>query len=317
MKLQLIFTWVLFVLCGCASEPLGAKDAATAPLGSISVSGLTRTYMFHRPAPLRQAAPLVLVLHGGGGNGAEMQSRTGFDAVADQNGFVVVYPNSAIAGAGAQRTWNDGRDTDFVKGKPEVDDVAFLLALIDDLATRGIVDPARVYMAGGSNGGMMSMRFACDRPDRVRAIASVTANLPVGQREKCQSRAPVPALIVKGDQDRVLPVDGGRVLTRPGEDRGSVVSIAETLAYWTARNGCAGEGVVKMLPDRAADDGTRVQSTIWTSCKNNTSVWYYNIIGGGHAWPGLKIPEGRATRAGLSSMDIDMAPDIWRFFVQY
>lgn len=317
MKLFPILALAIFMLAGCASAPLAAREIAPARPGTIMVNGQTRTYVIHRPASLRQAAPLVLVLHGGGGNGAEMQSRTRFDRVADQNKFVVVYPNSAIAGADAQRTWNDGRDTDFIRGVPEIDDVAFLTALIDDLARRGIADPARVYLAGGSNGAMMSMRYACDRPDRVRAIVSVTGNLPVGQAAKCQAQPPVPIFIVKGDQDRVLPVQGGRVMTRPSEDRGAVVSIGATLDYWKARNGCTGDGVTTMLADRAPNDGTRVQSTIWSPCSNNTAIWYYNIIGGGHTWPGLMVPEGRAQRAGLSSMDIDMAPDIWRFFAQY
>ncbi|MGH1482305.1 MAG: alpha/beta hydrolase family esterase [Geminicoccales bacterium] len=121
-------------------------------------------------------APLVVALHGFLGNASTMQGKTGFDRLSKSHGFVVVYPN------GKGRRWNDGRST-----RNRTDDVDYLSSLIKKLITDGTADPGRIFLAGHSNGGGMSMRMACDRPDLISSIA-VIATKKIGNRLPMRKR---------------------------------------------------------------------------------------------------------------------------------
>src|SRR5579885_2781412 len=73
--------------------PLMAR-AGSDPLMNIEFGGMTRSYLLHLPNPLpNKPLPVVLVLHGGGGDADNARYMTGFDAEADRQGFIVVYPN--------------------------------------------------------------------------------------------------------------------------------------------------------------------------------------------------------------------------------
>src|SRR4051812_30000520 len=75
--------------------PLLAR-AAGDPLEQVQVGGVDRSYLLHLPDPLpNKPLPLVVVLHGGGGSAESALKMTGFDAMADQAGFIVVYPNGS------------------------------------------------------------------------------------------------------------------------------------------------------------------------------------------------------------------------------
>ena len=121
--------------------------------GQIDVAGRQRTYLLHLPPGFEPGtgATLVLAFHGQGGTGDGQQGMTHMSATADAHGFVVVYPD------GLDRTWHYGRS--------EIDDLAFVDALIDHLQATLGVDPARVYVTGMSNGGFFATYLACARPD--------------------------------------------------------------------------------------------------------------------------------------------------------
>ena len=135
---------------------------------TLRVGGVDRHFVLHIPRPARRGRlPLVVVLHGAGGNGRRMAAGTGFSAEADRRGFVAVYPDGIDGG------WNDARAAD------GADDVAFVRAMLDTLAGELRTDPDRVYAAGISNGAMFTHRLACDLPgERYR-----DTQLVVGQRE--------------------------------------------------------------------------------------------------------------------------------------
>src|SRR6266542_5157522 len=132
---------------------LGGFDVAS-EARSLSSGGRGRSYRLYRPPGLSQAptAPLVLVLHGGFGSGAQVEQAAGWDPVADRHGFVVAYPD------GIGRSWNAGSCCGPAR-QQRVDDVAFLAALIDHLGTAENVDPGRVFVTGVSNGAMMAYRL--------------------------------------------------------------------------------------------------------------------------------------------------------------
>lgn len=137
----------------------------------LSSGGQDRTYLVHVPAGLSGAAPLVLMLHGGYGTGAQAERSYGWDALADQDHFVVAYPD------GLDRAWNSGGGCCGKAARRDVDDVAFLTAVVADVEARVPVDPARVYAAGMSNGAMMAYRLACDS-DVFAAIGPGPARSP-------------------------------------------------------------------------------------------------------------------------------------------
>ena len=144
------------------------ERAAADEKRSIVVGSLTRNYLLHVPKSSRagRRTPLVLVFHGGGGHDWNMPGFTHFDELADEQGFIVAYPDSF------NKNWNDTR------GLSPADDVGFIRALIDEVSRSHPVDPHRIYATGISNGGFFSNRLACDLADRIAAIASVAATMP-------------------------------------------------------------------------------------------------------------------------------------------
>src|SRR5574337_1323747 len=136
--------------------------------GTLAIDGHTRSYLFYVPARLAARPGLLIALHGARGSGRRMRVLTAyeFDALADANNFIVVYPDG-IAGL-----WNDCRRAlaeRRVDGRP-IDDVAFLRALIDRFAAEYGVAPGRFYVMGFSNGGEMAYRMAVESPESVGAI---------------------------------------------------------------------------------------------------------------------------------------------------
>jgi len=121
---------------------------------------LKRTFRLYVPAKTAEGAlPLILVLHGGGGTGGNMEwlTRQGFNRIADREGAIVAYPD------GVGHSWNDGRpDLQSRAASEKVDDLGYLRELPHEISATLPVDVARVYATGISNGGFMAYRLACD-----------------------------------------------------------------------------------------------------------------------------------------------------------
>lgn len=293
---------------GCRGLPLqevqGERVAETLVHGSRE-----RTFLVYDPPSRDRAigAPLVIVLHGGRGTGERMVwlTRAGFDALADRDGFVVAYPD------GIDSHWNDGRDAPYRAHQEGVDDVGFLVALIDHLAAGRGVDPGRVYVAGISNGSMMAQRLACERPDRVAAIGAVGAPLPEALAGTPPAR-PVPAIIVHGTEDPLAPWGGGDIRFW-WRRLGRVISVPDTARFWAAADGAVEDPVETWVEDRAPDDGTRVRRLAWGAEGAPGEVVLYAVEGGGHTWPGGQpyLPE---FLVGRVSGDFDACEEIWAFF---
>ena len=271
--------------------------------GTLDSGGRSRSYAYWAPngdGPF----PIVVALHGrfGDGEGEERLSR--FSRVASRERFIVVFPD------GLWRSWADMRG-DSPASKAGVDDVAFLSALVADFVAKRHADPARVYFAGMSNGGFMTATVACALSERVAAIAMVAATMPANVDKKCAPARAVPAMLVLGDHDTLIPYAGGPVAGRNTPDE-RVLSGPDSARFWTAQNGCAEEARA-MLPDADLVDGTRVRVARWSGCKDGADVALYTVLGGGHTWPG-----GEAYLAdsivGRTSRDFDASEAIWTFF---
>jgi polyhydroxybutyrate depolymerase len=229
-----------------------------------------------------------------------------FNQLADRDGFFVVYPQ------GIDKSWNDGR-TDKISGahRKGIDDVGFFRALIEHLVFEYPIDSGRIFVTGISNGGLMAFRLGCSLPDKIRAIAPVTAQIPSAIKPLCRSESAVSLVIFNGTEDPLVPYNGGQI-TVLRQQRGHVLSTDETISIWKNKNRCSAEATVTEFPDLAAD-GTRVTKIEYAWCAAESKVVLYRIDGGGHTWP-----DGRqylpVRRIGRTSRDINACDEIWGFF---
>ncbi len=294
-------------------EPELPKLSGTLAKASIEVGGLKRTYLTYVPKGLTEGAPLVMVMHGSGEDGAQIRIDTGYgyERLADQHGFAVVYPNSYSF------DWNDcSKVGDFSANGREVDDVGFLSALAGKLITEIHVNPDRVFATGVSSGGFMSIRLALEAPSRFRAVAAVSANVPSPENFKCQpaqqlasGNSGTSVMIMNGTKDPLVPFNGGESsLLGLFYKGGNVRSSQESVQYFADLNHLTGKPVTKLS---TAADGVNVEQFLW---RNDTKVEVelVAIQGGGH---GLPQPYFRRPRLlGPSPMAPDGTAMVWAFF---
>ena len=291
----------ILLLCGLFWLTASAVTLAAPVSETLKSGGDLRNYWLVRPEGLEKTkpAPLLMVLHGSAGSGEDMMTVTqrGFERLADKEKFVVVYPDAL------ERRWNDQGGT--------VDDVGFLLAIVDKLVADGLVDKNRIYVAGISNGGMMAQRLACEQADRIAGIATVAGGLPEPLQATCKPARALPVLVIHGTEDPIVPWSGGAVAGF--EDFGKVLSARETAKFWAANNRCGDGGVIAAEPDRDPKDGTRVKMEVFASCPAGAAVKLAAVEGGGHTWPGgyQYLPE---RFIGRTSQDVDANMLIWDFF---
>ncbi len=248
--------------------------------------------------------PLVIVLHGASGWGARTRDWLGFDTIAEEMGFIVVYPD------GIANNWDFGGGVLTDAGVTRIDDVGFMLWLIDNLAESYSIDMDSVFVVGISNGALMAYRLACEAADRFTGVAGVAAPVYVIAVQNCDS-APIPLLFMHGTMDPILP--WARTVYRNGAL--ASLSAPESMTFWAQRNRCntSRDAVqVEEIPDIVTDDESTVQHIYITDCADNTEVHFYGIVGGGHTWPGH--PFDVDIELGAVNMDIDATVVIMNWF---
>lgn len=277
-----------------------ALPAAAAGKRQIVHDGETRNFYVEHPAGPRPA-PAIVVLHGSGGNPNRMRRLTNF--ILYERGWVEIYPE------GINRQWNDGRTG--ADGKPlrNSDDLGFLRAMLGQLASEGLIDPDRVFFAGASNGGAMTLRVICQAPELVAGAAVVIMNQPVGM--DCPDGPPVPLMFIHGAADPMVPFAGGPVNVGKNRDRGSVLSASETVARYALRNHCGAWEEIA-ITDHYPGDQTLVRLHAYRGCAQ--PLFQYIIDGGGHTWPGNKNHSWVREKLGRTSRDIAATFEIETFF---
>lgn len=279
--------------------------------GALDVGGLHREWMAYVPRRLAHPTALVVVLHGSMGSGQRVRVEDfgyDFDRIADQHGLVVVYPQ------GFEGHWNNAaRAGPYSAKERQVDDVAFLHAMVTRLAGTYGVDRTRVFVVGSSNGGSMVERLALETPAFARAYAVVCESLPVpGNLAVTPAGQPVSILYLNGTADPIIPWRGGDVALWPVlASRGHVRSVADSVAYFRALAGIQSGPEVVQFPDRDDSDGSTVTRATWTGPRQHRIV-QITVVGGGHGAP---HPQKRGMRLlGRSNRDFHAAEAIWEFF---
>jgi polyhydroxybutyrate depolymerase len=278
---------------------------------SLEHGGYTRDFILHLPVNHKTIStmPLVIALHGGGGTAKGMirLTRGRFNELADAYGFLVVYPQ------GLEKSWNDGRnDPISFAHENNIDDIGFLSKVIETAIQRYNADPEMIFVTGISNGGFMSFRVSRELAHLVKAVAPVTASIPVSTRTEHLSAPPVSIMLLNGTADPLVPYKGGHVEVL-GKKRGNITSADETIDIFTKRNDCAVSPEVTDLNDRDPDDGTRVIRYAYANPETGRMVVLLKIINGGHTWPGGWQYLGEKF-IGKTSMDINACDEIWEFF---
>lgn len=304
-------TWQVLVvaalatlLAGCfgGGHAVGSPDHPTIPVGqssqTIQWAGSSRTFHLYRPAGLTEAAPLVVMLHGGFGNGAQAERSYHWDSTADRGHFLVAYPD------GQGRAWNAGSCC----GGPaqsNLDDVGFLTAMVGAIAQQTAVDMSRVYATGMSNGAMMSLRLACET-DTFAAIAPVAGTTVTD----CSRARPTSVLQIHGTADASVPYNGGpgKSLKFDGNPRVDGPAIPAVTAAWRAIDGCPAP----------TSTTAGVVTTETAACPDGRTVRLISVADAGHQWPG-GVRGPLLDRLGLPqpSTALDATDTIWEFFAQH
>lgn len=283
-------------------------DRSDSPVHRLQHDGFDRTYRLIVPTSYDPTlpTPLVLALHGGGGDSAQMCSLPGgIQELANPEGFLVACPDAI------EHHWNDGRgNLQYRSQAQDIDDVGFLLALINRLGQDYTIDPGRIYVNGASNGGMMTQRMACEASGTFAAAAVLIASKPV--ELDCQPEHPISILFMNGTEDPLMPYGGGQVHFFR-QELGEVLSTPETVAFWVGANGCDPEPETELLPDLDPEDGTRIRLEAYSDCDDAVQVLLYTVQGGGHTWPGGSQYAPRFV-IGRVSRDLQAGEAIWRFF---
>lgn len=289
-------------------EPELPPLSGTLDKGTMEVAGLQRSYRIYVPRGLPQGAPLLLVMHGSGEGPQAIRKGTGygFERLADQHGFAVVYPKSFGF------DWNDCSTIgDTSVDGVRADDAGFLAALVDKLVSEIGVDPGRVFAAGVSNGGSMALRLALEDPKRYRAVAAALANVPAPDNFQCRPGTQTPSvMIMNGTDDPLVPYAGGEInLLGLFYKGGQVISSVASAQYFADRNGITGRPRVSLTP---MAPGARVEQARWQSADGRREVELVTLHGAGH---GLPQPWARRPRLlGPSPMEPNGPALIWAFF---
>jgi Poly(3-hydroxybutyrate) depolymerase len=298
------------------SAPARTKPAveprATPLDGTIATpDGRQRSYHVYVPASLPKDRPvsLLVALHGGFGSGKQFETTSGYDGLAEANGFIVVYPDGTeIGGASVLargRVWNGGRCCGpAVTG--HVDDVGFVSMLIDELEQQYDIDSLRVFASGHSNGAIMSYRLACELSDKIVAIGVQAGSLEV---DACHPSQPVSLIHIHGTADRNLPIGGGKGTGLSGFDFQPPLDAVHTLVR---ADGC---------PKKSATARSRANADVtvetWQPCRVGSAVEFVKVKGATHAWMGHDSPRAGRTLTGAPYADYDSSANIWAFLASH
>jgi polyhydroxybutyrate depolymerase len=225
-------------------------------------------------APRVQAAgskaPAIVMLHYDGGTPELQANLSRVGKLAARMGYWIFLPPAI------NNHWSDD------PAASTTDDVGFLSAMITAAVAQYPIDAARISMAGLSNGGFMTQRMACERPDLITSGVSVAANMRTSLNGQCAPGRAVPMVYVLGTADPVVPYAGEQSITSTG----SFLSALDSFAFWGGVNGCTmADTATSTLPQVVAD-GTTVTLQHNASCTSGGEVDLYTVNGGGHAWPG-------------------------------
>lgn len=263
----------------------------------LDIGRLKRRYVLHSPARATNLRAAVLMLDGRGGTPWTAMKSSGWSPKADEEGFLAVYPEAfRLDPKGPQhfltnpQMWNSNSD------RSDVDDVAFLKSVIDDVIQNHGADPQRIFMSGFSNGAAMTFRMAAEFPNVLAAIAPVSG--PCRVRDVKLPRV-VPTIFFFGKLDPLAPFDGGTV-TLPWGPTENRRPVHTSVHAWADALGIS--------------DPPAVEERDGVTIEHYGDHFQFHVIHDlGHVWPGghRLLPE---KMVGVTSDRVKATDEIWKFF---
>ena len=283
----------------------------------LTVNNVKRKYLVYRPIGITEINAVVLVLHGGGGLGIGVSDigahpLSVFRTIADNEKFLVVYPEGSLDIQG-NPGWNDCRSDDY--SGSQGDDVSFLKQLNSILISELNISSNKMFLAGTSNGALMTYSYAFQFPETIKAIAVSSGNLPeFPESGLCTngSNLPLPILMTHGTSDPAMPANGGCVADIGGNcNRGKVISQTATINYWLQRNGLQNVTPTISNFDFNTNDAGNVEKRVYNGSK---PLIYFVLNNAGHAVPSKTVFTNSTPASGIQNRDIEFAEEAWSFF---
>ncbi len=258
---------------------------------SMNHNGINRTFVYYTPSSWNQSQqlPLLILLHGLTQTGAGVMDITGFNAIAEQNNFIVCYPD------GINNAWNANMNVSV----STADDKGFIETLAHFFQSTYNTDPRKQYLCGFSNGGFMSHKMACESSECFAAIATVSGNMSDTTYANCNPQFSPAVLHIHGTVDAVVPYNGGAA---------TGVSVDQAMQKWASFLNCVPTPLTVQMPNTNLVDLSSPERISYSSC--NSPLELIKITGGGHQWPGISTLVGGA---GTINMDFYSPQVIWDF----
>lgn len=276
-------------------------------------NGKERRYVLHIPDDHdgTSTIPLVIFLHGGGGNAESAQNFTNFNNVSENEGFLIAYPEAFFESAPNNFVWADGRG--LAPDKLGIDDVGFVNSLTSTLMEEYNINSRKVYLCGFSNGSFLTQRIAFEANQLYAAIGTLGGTMSISQYESGDPERAIPMMYVFGTDDPLVPYEGGFVSGNPNLEE--VVSAEAAVDFWVQNNDCTDSSGPTELPDLVSSDNSTVTVFEYTQGDNGSAVIFYRVNGAGHTWPGVLLPGQEAL--GATNLDILASSELWHFFDQF
>lgn len=275
--------------------------AAEALPQHLTVRGVERDFLLLDARRGKAPTPLVIALHGGGGNGATMVPR--WRDLAEREGLVTVFPEG-VGRTARMGTWNAEGCCGYAMTENSAD-IAFVAAIIDRMIASGTVDADRVYVTGMSNGGMMTHRIAIALSDRIAAAAVVAGAMFGGE---AMPKRPVPMLIMHGVRDQIVGYDGGTspmALVARSQSR-PFLPVRSAVDFWAGADGCTAKST------QSGDGDEEITIETHSGCRGGSEVIFYRLKSATHMWPGA--PNRMQMLETTPYTALDATETIWSFF---
>lgn len=254
--------------------PAAAQDS----FATLEHDGYDRTYTVRLPDDYDETIsyPVMIVLHGAGADGLNLQINTQMDELAAQYQYIAVFPD------GIQRGWNFLDEDQMAQGELYTDDVGFLEVLIDQLQADYNVDAGRIFLAGYSNGALLTIRAGCELAPRLSGIAIIAGMFSFELIEHCQGAELIPTMLIWGSEDDVFPASGYVLVGQDGSVRTSI-SYAQTRTFMATRFGCGIQVESRYVETEASP--YQVLEERYIGCASGVPSVFYALAGQNHSWP--------------------------------
>ena len=259
----------------------------------VMIDSIERNYYLYIPKNRKSKAPLVFVFHGYSSSALDINRDTKFNQIADQNGFVICYPQGLKDEKG-KAFWQVGYS--FHKNL-DVNDVKFVKVLTHFLQNEYDLSKNNVFITGFSNGGDFCNLLSCQTESVFKAVAPIISCFMKEFYDQCDQAKAIPTFMLNCTQDQITYWDGDMANQ---QGYGAYLPTVDMIDLRTRQINYDMRKRDTIL-SKSPKDKTLIAIDRYINSKTNNQVWMYKVINGGHGYPTY----------------LDLEKEIWRFFSLY